>query len=180
MESRRQEAGGRRQRSRRRLLLALPFLPPALLALIAGAGEGGDGGAGGPVKPKATDKCPVCGMFVTKYPDWVSQAIYRDGSYAVFDGAKDLFKYLFNLRTYAPGRTAADIVRLYVTDYYSLTPVDGKRAWYVLGSDVLGPMGRELIPFAKEAEAQEFLKDHKGKQLLRFPEVTPEILRGLD
>ena len=165
---------------RRQALLSLPLLPPVLLALLARAGEGGESGAPGPVKPKATDKCPVCGMFVTKYPDWVAQAIHRDGSYAVFDGAKDLFKYLFNLRTYAPGRTAADIVRLYVTDYYTLTPVDGKLAVYVLGSDILGPMGRELVPFAKEAEAREFLKDHKGKQLVRFGEVTAEVMKALD
>ena len=162
---------------RRRLLAALPLLPPVLLALLARAGAGGEPG---PVTPKATDKCPVCGMFVTKYPDWVAQAIHRDGSYAVFDGAKDLFKYLFNLRTYAPGRTAADLVRLYVTDYYALTPVDAKLAYYVLGSDVLGPMGRELVPFAKEAEAREFLRDHQGKRLCRFGEVTAEVVRGLE
>jgi len=162
---------------RRQVLLSLPFLPPVLLALLTGAGEGGESG---PITPKPTDKCPVCGMFVTKYPDWVAQAIYRDGAYAVFDGAKDMFKYLFDLRTYAPGRTAADVARLYVTDYYALTPVDGKQAWYVIGSDVLGPMGREMIPLAKETEAREFMKDHKGKRLLRFGEVTAEVARGLD
>ena len=162
---------------RRRVLLSLTLLPPVLLALLTGAGEGGEMG---PVTPKPTDKCPVCGMFVTKYPDWVAQAIHRDGAYAVFDGAKDMFKYLLDLRTYAPGRTAADVARLYVTDYYSLTPIDGKQAWYILGSDVLGPMGRELIPLAKEAEAREFMKDHKGKRVLRFGEVTAEVVRGLE
>jgi nitrous oxide reductase accessory protein NosL len=119
-------------------------------------------------------------MFVAKYPDWVAQAIYRDGAYAVFDGAKDMFKYLRDLRTYAPGRTAADVARLYVMDYYSLKPIDGQQAWYVIGSDVLGPMGREPIPLAKEAEAREFMRDHKGKQLLRFGEVTAEVVRGLE
>ena len=44
-----------------------------------------------PVKPSPKDKCPVCGMFVAKYPDFVAQVIFQDGSYAVFDGAKDLF-----------------------------------------------------------------------------------------
>ncbi len=165
---------------RRRLLAALPLLPPALLALLASAGEGGEGAPGGPITPKATDKCPVCGMFVTKYPDWTAQALYKDGADAVFDGAKDMFKYLFDLRTYAPGRTGTDVVRLYVTDYYALAPVDGRQAFYVIGSNVLGPRGRELIPLAKEAEAREFLKDHQGKRLLRFAEVTPEILKGLD
>lgn len=165
--------------ARRRALLALPLLPPALLGLVAKAGEGG-GATPGPIALKPSDKCPVCGMFVAKYPDWIAQAIYRDGSYAVFDGAKDLFKYLFNLPTYAPTKRATDIAALYVTDYYSLSLVDGRAAWYVLGSEVLGPMGRELIPVAAEKEARQFMVDHKGKRLLRFAEVTADSLKGLD
>ena len=165
--------------SRRRALLGVLLLPPALIALFPAAGEGGEG-APGPIAPKPADKCPVCGMFVTKYPDWIAQAIYRDGSYAVFDGAKDLFKYLVNLPTYAPTKRAADIAALYVTDYYSLTLVDGRVAWYIFGSDVLGPMGRELIPVAAEKEARQFMADHKGKRLLRFTEVTADTLKALD
>ncbi len=133
-----------------------------------------------PVVPTAKDKCPVCGMFVARYPDFLAQVIYTDGSYAVFDGAKDLFKFLLNLSTYAPARRLSDIGAIYVTDYYSLTPIDGKRAWYVLGSDVYGPMGRELIPFAGETDAKGFLVDHKGKRVLRFADVTAETLKELN
>jgi len=153
------------------------ILAAALLALL---GDGAHGAERTPVTPTAKDKCPVCGMFVAKYPDFVAQVIYTDGAYAVFDGAKDLFKYLLNLRAYAPSRQPSDISAIYVTDYYSLTPTDGKRAWYVLGSDVYGPMGRELIPFGSETEAKEFMTDHKGKRLLRFAEVTVDVLKGLD
>jgi nitrous oxide reductase accessory protein NosL len=149
-----------------------------VLAWLAGAGHAAADVA--PVKPKPADKCPVCGMFVTKYPDFVAEVIYRDGGYAVFDGVKDMFKYLFHLGTYEPRRTASDIAAIYVTDYYSLSLVDGKRAWYVLGSDVYGPMGRELIPSEAEKEAREFMADHKGKRLVRFREVTPELVKGLD
>jgi nitrous oxide reductase accessory protein NosL len=133
-----------------------------------------------PVTPSAKDKCPVCGMFVTKYPDFLAEVIYRDGTYAVFDGAKDMFKYLFNLKTYAPSRQASDIDALYVTDYYSLTLIDGKAAWYVVGSDVYGPMGHEMIPFGSEKEAKEFMADHKGKRLFPFGDVTPQIVQGLE
>lgn len=162
---------------RRHVLLSLPLVPPVLLGLLTGAGEGGETG---PISLKPTDKCPVCGMFVGKYPDFVAQVIYQDGTYAVFDGAKDMFKYLHNLRTYAPSRRVSDIAAVYVTDYYSLRLIVGKQAWYVIGSDIYGPMGREMIPLASEKEAREFLVDHKGKRLLRFDEVTPDILKGIE
>jgi nitrous oxide reductase accessory protein NosL len=74
----------------------------------------------------------------------------------------------------------ADIVSLYVTDYYTLTLVNGFKAHYVLGSDICGPMGRELIPFEKEADAKEFSIDHKGKSIKRFKDISYEMIKGLD
>jgi copper chaperone NosL len=133
-----------------------------------------------PLKASARDKCPVCGMFVAKYPDWQAQMIFKDGSLAYFDGAKDMFKYLFNLKKYNPTKKPEDIQAIYVTDYYDLIFISGHEAYYVAGSDIFGPMGRELIPFQKEPDARGFLKDHKGKTLLKFKEVTPEIIKGLD
>jgi copper chaperone NosL len=131
-------------------------------------------------KPSAKDKCPVCGMFVAKYPDWLASIAFRNGSYVFFDGAKDMFKYLHNLKKYDPGRTAEDMEAVLVMDYYSLKWIDAHEAWYVLGSDIYGPMGRELIPLAQEKDAQEFLKDHKGKKIIRFPEATREVIKALD
>jgi copper chaperone NosL len=133
-----------------------------------------------PVKPATGDKCPVCGMFVAKYPNFLAQLRYQDGSYAVFDGAKDLFKYLQNLRRYAPGKQESAIAALQVTDYYSLQPIAARTAWYVVGSDVYGPMGKELIAFGKETDAAEFKKDHLGKKILRFTDVTPALIATLE
>jgi nitrous oxide reductase accessory protein NosL len=133
-----------------------------------------------PLTPSAKDKCPVCGMFVAKYPDWTAQIIFKDGSVHFFDGAKDMFKFYFNLKRYSPKKNVEDIKALFVTDYYSLVPVDGLTALYVVGSDVYGPMGRELIPFIKNQEAQQFKRDHKGKEILRFQDITPDIIKGLD
>lgn len=133
-----------------------------------------------PVPPGPGDKCPVCGMFVAKYPDWVAQVVFRDGFRLYFDGAKDLFKYLFRVSHFHPGRARADIQAVWVTDYYTVAPVEAAKAFFVEGSDVYGPMGRELIPFASAADAREFLKDHKGKRILRFSEITAAVLKGLD
>jgi len=133
-----------------------------------------------PVKPGPGDKCPVCGMFVAKYPDFVAVLTFNDGTHAYFDGVKDMMKFYGNLQRYTPSKRPDDIVQIYVTDYYSLGLIDGFRAFYVSGSDIHGPMGREFIPFEKEADAREFLKDHKGKAVLQFQDMNTEIVMKLD
>lgn len=131
-------------------------------------------------KPGAKDLCPVCGMLVSKYPNWVAVALYRDGHAHYFDGAKDLFKYLHEYSKYAPGHRKEDLAGLYVTEFYGLGKVDAKKAFYVTGSDVMGPMGHELVPLETRADAEEFLKDHKGKRIVTFEQLTPEQLAGVD
>jgi nitrous oxide reductase accessory protein NosL len=91
-----------------------------------------------------------------------------------------MFKYYFNFGQYNPSKKLSDIDSIYVTDYYGLTFIDGYKVVYVIGSDVYGPMGRELIPFEKEGDAKEFMNDHKGKSLLRFKGVTMEVIKPLD
>lgn len=131
-------------------------------------------------KPGQKDLCPVCGMLVSKYPNWVATIIYKDGHVHHFDGAKDLFKFWHDPPKYAAGHSREQITRLVVTDYYNLQPVDAKTAFYVIGSDVLGPMGHEFVPLASQADAEEFMKEHKGKRTLRFDQVTKELPQRVD
>ncbi len=130
--------------------------------------------------PGSRDTCPVCGMFVALYPDWTATVLYKDGHAHHFDGAKDLFNYLLNLPKYAPGHAEADIAAIGVTEYYGVTRIDARSAWYVIGSDTLGPMGHELVPLATQAEAEEFLKDHRGQRIVRFTNVDLKLLENLD
>ncbi|WP_260843362.1 nitrous oxide reductase accessory protein NosL [Sedimenticola selenatireducens] len=130
--------------------------------------------------PKQNDTCPVCGMFVAKYPAWIATVQYQDEHLHHFDGTKDLFKYLLDMPRWAPGHRQEDIKAIGVTEYYTLTRIDMRTAYYVIGSDVLGPMGHELIPLETEADAREFLQDHKGIRILRHDEVTRELLEALD
>ncbi len=130
--------------------------------------------------PAPQDTCPVCGMFVAKYPEWIATVLYRDGHAHHFDGAKDMFKYLLDLEKWAPGHQAGDIQAIGVTEYYGLTRIDARKAFYVVGSDVLGPMGHELIPLETREDAEEFMRDHKGTAIVRFTDVTQNRLRNLD
>ncbi len=132
-----------------------------------------------PASPMPDDKCPVCGMFVAKYPDWMAQIRFKGQKTVFFDGAKDFFKYYFNIADYSPGKTTADIEAIFVTDYYSVDFVNAAGAHFVTGSDVFGPMGRELIPFSSAESAEAFLKDHRGKKIFTFDAITPEMLRPL-
>ena len=131
-------------------------------------------------KPGAKDSCPVCGMLVSKYPNWVAVVTWKDGHAHFFDGAKDMFKFLHDLPRYAPGHRAGDISGIWVTDFYNLARIDARKALFVTGSDVLGPMGHEFVPLENRADADDFLKEHKGKRILGFAEVTREMPGGLD
>ena len=148
-----------------------------LLSSFAGAVEAVEEGA---PKPAARDKCPVCGMFVAKYPDWTMLVRFKDGSHVFFEGTKDMFKYLFDMKRYDPSRKVEDVQAVLVKDYYRLSFMDARKAWYIIGSDVYGPMGRELIPLEKESDAKEFMNDHKGKKILKYADITREVIKTLD
>src|SRR5210317_1669188 len=46
-------------------------------------------------------RCPVCGMFVAKYPNWLAQIHYEDSKQAYFfDGVKDMIVFYFNPQQY--------------------------------------------------------------------------------
>lgn len=122
----------------------------------------------------------MCGMLVSKYPNWVATILYKDGHAHHFDGAKDMFKFWHEPAKYAAGHRRADVATIWVTDFYSLQRIDARKALFVTGSDVLGPMGHELVPLANRADAEDFLKDHKGRRILGFADVTRELAAGLD
>ena len=155
-----------------RLFLAL-LLASGLAAIPTKPGAGAKG-------PLPKGNCAVCGMVVANFPDWAAVVTFRDGGQAWFDGPKDLFTYLLDLKRYAPKRAAGDITTIQVKDYYALKPTDARKASFVLGSDVLGPMGKELVPFGSEAGARDFLKDHHGKKVLAFADINPGTLKDLE
>jgi len=118
-----------------------------------------------------TDKCPVCGMFLYKYPRWVSRIVYNDGQFS-FDGIKDMMKYYFEHQE--------NIKVVLVQEYYSQETINAREAFFVLGSDVYGPMGNELIAFKDIKSAKRFSLDHRGKKILKFAEITEDAVYKLD
>lgn len=123
------------------------------------------------IKVSKDEKCPVCGMFVYKYPKWAAQIFYGEKHFS-FDGVKDMMKYYFEHKE--------GISKMLVSDYYSQKAMDAAKAYFVIGSDIYGPMGHELIPFKSESEAKTFSLDHKGVKILKFEEISQKEVYKLD
>lgn len=122
-------------------------------------------------------KCPVCGMFVAKYPKWAA-SITHGGKTYYFDGVKDMMKYYIFDGNFPYDRKA--ITSMMVTNYYTLEAIKAKQAFYVYDANVYGPMGRELIPFKTLKEARVFNDEHLGKKIIKFDEITDTMVMALD
>ncbi len=127
--------------------------------------------------PKGS-KCPVCGMFTAKYPKWVATIKEEDGKTYYFDGVKDMMKYYFDPERYHHKKQA--FAEILVSDYYTIKPIMAKDAWYVIGANIYGPMGNEFIPFKTQPDAKEFLKEHFGKKIVKFSDITEDLVYSLD
>lgn len=99
--------------------------------------------------------CPTCGMYPAHFPQWHCQVIFDDNSVAAFDGCKCMFRFLL-------GKNQKPAAAVWVKDFGTGKWIDGKAAHFVVGSRVMGPMGKELIPFAEKSAAEAFRKANGG------------------
>ena len=75
-----------------RIAAALPWDPASGLHIHAAR----------PVPAQA--RCPVCGMYPSRYPRWAAQLIFEDGAAHFFDSPVDLFIFLEDTARYDPER----------------------------------------------------------------------------
>jgi nitrous oxide reductase accessory protein NosL len=139
----------------------------------------------GSVKVTKDEKCPVCGMFTYKYPRWAAQIFFthtKHEHHYSFDGVKDMMKFYFDAMEWGDYKefNKDNITKMLVTDYYSQKAIDARNAYFVIGSDIYGPMGNELIPFENEVDAKSFYMDHRGTKVLKFDEIKEKEVYKLD
>lgn len=130
--------------------------------------------------PTQREKCSVCGMFTSMFADRNAKIQFKDATQAPFCGAKCMFKYYLNMGKYNPSKNKNDVAVISVKDHGTASSIDALSAFYVIWSDVYGPMGHEPIPFEKEADAKKFLQEHKGKKILSFKDINPNLIKSLD
>jgi copper chaperone NosL len=120
-----------------------------------------------PVEGK--DVCPVCGMEVAKYQKNKCQLHTSSGQVVHFCATQCLFEFLKNPAKFEMNNLV--VKTTWVTDYETGEWIYAKNAFYVLGSTVAGPMGKEAFPFAARDQAEKFSRTYTGR-ILRFHEVT--------
>ena len=155
------------------------FISRVMLLIVFISLLGGATLVRGQVEPSKKDRCPVCGMYVDQYRNWLASIVFKEGRTVFFDGPKDMFRFYLNMSKYEKSATPEDITEIYVTDYYSTKLIDARKAFFVMGSDVRGPMGKELVPIGDKVQAETFLKDHGGQRILEFDQVTNAVFPEL-
>ena len=108
-------------------------------------------------------RCPVCGMYPARSPDWAGQIIFSNGDAQFFDSPVSLLLFLNDVPRYSAGRSSDDIVARYVTDVTSKEWIDAGAAFYVYGSNAMGPMRAGNLPaFAQRSAAEAFAQRRGG------------------
>lgn len=177
------------------------LLAGAGVVLAAAAGCLGGDGADAPAPVTLPDgaTCDVCGMVIGQQPGPTAEIFYADhgpeghDDPARFDSTWEAYQYDFEREERGWERTA-----FYVTDYssveYAVTAEGGDRSvsthpqqaafapaedvTYVVGSEVEGAMGQDLIAFTDEGDAESFRSQYGG-ELATHDEVTPAVIAGL-
>jgi copper chaperone NosL len=97
-------------------------------------------------------------------------ATSTDGATLAFDSAKCLFRY----------RLAHEGLRdAWVTDYYARTHRPITTAFFVVGSDVMGAMGADLVALSSREEAERFSREHHGTSILALDQVDRAVVDRL-
>jgi copper chaperone NosL len=153
------------------------------LALLAGCG-GNPAPARHAVDTHPDDACAVCGMYLDGSPGPRAEAwISGRAKPLVFDSTRDFFAYVLQ-----PENQSA-LQDLFVQDsaridwqqpaHAAASFIDARAAFYVAWQPLAGSMGPTLAPFASQAVAEAFVREHGGA-VLGFAEITPALVATLD
>lgn len=125
------------------------------LALLVGAGC------------KRVPRCASCGMALDPASRWFAE-VEHGGKTQGFDTPKCALRFWL---------TQASGGRVFVRSYYGQVRTDGGQVVFLVGSDVLGPMGADLVPVEPEHESK-FKTEHKAQASYRLASLTLAIVEA--
>lgn len=124
-------------------------------------------------EPTEKDSCTVCGMYPAGYPKHNCQIWAMDGTTLHFCSTQCMVNFNANPLKYVKEPTKAKMS--WVTLFSDGMSESAIGAYYVVGSQVNGPMGKEAIPFKLKKNAEEFVKTSGGK-IVDYSQLTPELV----
>lgn len=116
-------------------------------------------------------KCTHCGMPSNEFPKWQTKILTDAGEKRTCSPRCMFFSVL--------EKEVSNIQSIKVKEYYEQKEIDAQTAFYVTGSNIIGPMGKGFVPFVTKADAEEFMKDHKGKAILKFEQVSLKTIQEI-
>lgn len=131
-------------------------------------------GPDGSLRLDPGDHCPVCGMFPVRRPECAAALLLHDGRTFYFCSNRCLLGAWHNPGTHL-GVPADAIKSVIVLDYFDGTPIDGRSALWIAGSDVIGPMGPALVTLKAGNHATVFQERHGGSLVFRLDQVDAAL-----
>jgi len=119
------------------------------------------------------DRCPVCAMKVSLYPKFSCTMELVDGRKFSFCATGCMIRSWLHPEVYLNAEKS-DIQHVWVQDYFTGQKIDGVSAYWVAGSDVIGPMGPALVPLKSEIDVEAFKKRHGGKTVFHLTDLTDD------
>lgn len=119
-------------------------------------------------------ECPLCGMIPARYPRFHCQVILESGDYIAFDSAAGLITFLlFPDKT---GMEPGKVDSVYFKDYLSETWIHSDKTFFVIGSEIMGPMGIEFLAVDSYEKAMELKKQEKGVWIIHYKKVDRQFM----
>ena len=120
--------------------------------------------------------CLIKNVPIEKHKDWLGYIQYNDNTIDAVSSPK----YAFNFFHTEALKHFAGIYKLYMTDFKTGKLIDASEAYYVFGSRIMSVGGDDIIPFANEADAKDFLEANGGKKIYRFDRMDKNFINYLD
>ncbi len=127
-------------------------------------------------------ECLVRHLKVYKDPKWVSKIELSNGKILFFSSPKSMIEFYQQ-----PGKwfdigvkSESDFKDILVTDFITLKPINAKGAFYVYGGNITSPAGDDLPAFSTYESADKYSKEHKGKRIMNFKDISDALIRLLN
>lgn len=127
-------------------------------------------GCGQESTAEAQQRCDLCGMRIDSRSGWRAGGRSASGEELRFDTPKCMFRQ---------HHERGGVRDAWVIEYYSQERRPARDLFFVVGSDLEGPMGRDLVPVEGRENAERLMREHHGERVLAFAEVTEAIVDDL-